>query len=213
MNRSIGTPLALFGLLLAAAMVCTTSAQGPKPESPAVDPSAPPSVRVGGDESAPVPPAASTATPADDLFAPRNPASDPFADPTAPPPAQRRGDASSPFVPRDASSADPLAPRGRRGASKTSSGGPPAVIPTRSGPTMAGTPSGRATPLVVGRYQAVSHNGRLILLDTATGECYAHERSGWRTFAPPIEPNGILAPRGPATAPELPVPGGVSSTN
>jgi hypothetical protein len=37
MRRSIGTPLALFGLLLALAMVCATSAQGPKPDEPAVD--------------------------------------------------------------------------------------------------------------------------------------------------------------------------------
>jgi hypothetical protein len=48
-------------------------------------------------------------------------------------------------------------------------------------------------PLVVGRYQAVSHNGKLIMLDTATGECYEHYGSVWDSFAPPIDPNAVRA--------------------
>jgi hypothetical protein len=163
MKRSIGTPLALFGLLLAAAMVCTTSAQGPKPESPAVEPAAP----VGTTTELP----------------------GPFNTRPEPRPGEPAGDHSV------------LPGRTRE------------IPPTRSRSANPSTTSSRAMPLVVGRYQAVSHNGKLILIDTATGECYLHEGSGWRTFAPPIEPNGILAPRGPATAPELPVPGGVSSNN
>jgi hypothetical protein len=137
MKRSIGTPLALFGLLLAAAMVCTTSAQGPKPEAPAVDPAAQP-------------------TP--------NPAA-PTADPFAPNPAGG---------PRAATADDPFPSTPRR-------------------PVVA---SARAMPLVVGRYQAVSHNGKLIVLDTATGECYEHNgslqnRYVWDSFAPPINPNAV----------------------
>ena len=48
-------------------------------------------------------------------------------------------------------------------------------------------------PLVVGRYQAVSHNGGLLVIDTATGECFEHEGSAWTNFAPPIEPNTVRA--------------------
>ncbi|HEV3418099.1 MAG TPA: hypothetical protein VG056_14835 [Pirellulales bacterium] len=40
MKRSIGTPLALFGLLLAVAMICKTSAQAPS-AAPTIDPTTP----------------------------------------------------------------------------------------------------------------------------------------------------------------------------
>jgi hypothetical protein len=179
MRRSIGSPLALFGLLLALAMVCATSAQGPKPEAPVVDPSAPPGLAAGGDASTPAAPAASSATPANDPLAPHDSAAGPFADPSAPRPVQPSGDASSPFAPRGASSADPFAPRGRRGG--------PFLGPSR--PATANTPSGRVMPLVVGRYQAVSHNGKLIVIDTATGECFSHNGSAWGSIVPPIDSN------------------------
>ena len=37
----------------------------------------------------------------------------------------------------------------------------------------------------------MSHNGGLIVIDTATGECYLHEGSAWTNLAPPIEPNTV----------------------
>src|SRR5205807_627599 len=55
MKRSIGTPLALFGLLLALAMVCATSAQGPKLDVPAADPATPPPATTAPHVSSPSP--------------------------------------------------------------------------------------------------------------------------------------------------------------
>jgi hypothetical protein len=166
MRRSIGTPLALFGLLLALAMVCATSAQGPKPEAPVVDPAAPQPATTAPDVSSPAPRGGPSPSPRDasnaDPFAPRDPLVGPFG----------------PSLP--GSSADPTAP--------------PVFRPGLSRPSVAsGTPSGRAMPLVVGRYQAVSHNGRLIVIDTATGECFRHNGSSWDSFAAPIEPDTVRA--------------------
>jgi hypothetical protein len=152
MKRSIGTPLALFGLLLAAAMVCTTLAQGPKPEAPAVDPAAPRPAPRAADFKADPPASAAPAT---------IPAG-------GPPPAY------------SAVTSDEFPPPYDVG--KSAEG-----VPTL--PRAARSTSGRATPLVVGRYQALSHNGVVILLDTATGECFSHEGAGWREFALPIEPS------------------------
>jgi hypothetical protein len=153
MKRAIGTPLALFGLLLAAAMVCTTSAQGPKPEAPTIDPSAPrPATRAADFKADPPASAAPATIPAG-----------------GPPPAYRVVTSPDEFPPPYPSGTPP-------------SGIPPAYSAARS-------PNGRATPLVVGRYQALSHNGVVILLDTATGECFSHEGAGWREFALPIEPS------------------------
>jgi hypothetical protein len=127
MRRSIGTPLALLGLLLAVAMVCTTSAQAPKPGGSAVDPM---------------------------LY---------------------RAPIQPPQVP---------------------------LTPILSS-------SGHAPLLVVGRYQAVSHNGRLNVIDTATGECFKYN-GAWERFAPPIEPNAVPAPNFPTTPAPL-VPGGTGT--
>jgi hypothetical protein len=55
-------------------------------------------------------------------------------------------------------------------------------------------PSRHVQLLVVGRYQAVSHNGRLIVIDTATGECFRNNGSGWDSFVPPIESDTAPAP-------------------
>jgi hypothetical protein len=153
MKRSIGTPLALFGLLLALAMVCVTSAQGPKPDAPAVDSAGPRPAPTATDFKADPPASAAPAT---------IPAG-------GPPPAYRAVTSPDEFPPPYTSGTPP-------------SGIPPAYSAARS-------PSGRATPLVVGRYQALSHNGVVILLDTATGECFSHEGAGWREFALPIEPS------------------------
>jgi hypothetical protein len=108
MMRSFGTPLALFGLLLALAMVCTTSAQGWKSEEL-----------------------------------------------------------------RDQ----------------------PASSYSLSRPASANVQSGRAMPLIVGRYQAVSHDGKLTLLDTATGECFRRNASAWERLVAPIEENAASAAR------------------
>lgn len=137
MRRSLRTPLTLLGLLLAGAMVCTTSAQAPKPDAPAAGtPDAPTAVAPGSQN------------------APRYPVRDLVTDVPAPSPQ-----------------------------------------------------SGHAQPLVVGRYQAVSHDGRLIVIDTATGECFSHADTGWKSFAPPIEPNSVAAPISPTPpAPNLPAP-------
>ena len=54
-------------------------------------------------------------------------------------------------------------------------------------------------PIVVGRYQPVSHNGKLIVIDTTTGECFEHDESVWGSLAPAIEPNA-----NPVPAPQLP---------
>jgi hypothetical protein len=41
-------------------------------------------------------------------------------------------------------------------------------------------------PNPVGRYQAVSHEGRLVLLDTSSGECWTLEGHAWTKHAPPV---------------------------
>jgi hypothetical protein len=166
MRQSIGTPLTLLGLLLAVAMVCATSAQDATPNAPDSQPSPPPgATRHNGDDLEPLVPAGPGA-------------------------AER-----STF-----GSARPGVGPGGSELGPGSSGGPP-TSPTaqpiwsinRHQPSMAGFPNGRAMPLVVGRYQAVSHNGKLVVLDTATGECFSHVGAGWKNLAPPIEPNAVPA--------------------
>ena len=75
------------------------------------------------------------------------------------------------------------------------------TIPAKSEPTLHSNPSlpakKAATPLIVGRYQLVSHEGRLIMLDTATGECYTRKNHIWESYAPPIDANA------PVPAPQL----------
>lgn len=136
MKRSIRTPMALFGLLLALAMVCTTSAQAPKPD--AVPTLAPPAV---GTPVAPKPD-----TPAVGI---------PVGVPT--------GTAKTEYIYQSAQ---------------------PQTQPK----------SVHAVPLIVGRYQLVSHNGQLVMLDTATGECYTRNGSAWESLGPPIDPNATLPP-------------------
>jgi hypothetical protein len=152
MKRSVGTPLALFGLLLAAAMVCTTSAQGPEPSQK---------------------PDASTPNP----FAPRL-----FPKPEAP-----AVDPAAPVSTRQEPRPDDPA-----GDHSVLPGRTREIPPTRSRSARPNTPSVRSMPLVVGRYQAVSHNGELILLDTATGECLRRRNETvWENFAAPIVPNAV----------------------
>jgi hypothetical protein len=179
MKRSFGIPLALFGLLLALAMVCVTSAQGPKPEAPAADPNATQPATTAPDVSSPAPRGGSTPSPRDasnaNPFGPQDPLTGPFG----------------PSLPQ--SSADLAVPTNFR--------------PGRSRPPVAASTPARAMPLVVGRYQAVSHNGKLIVLDTATGECFSHNGSGWGSVVPPIDANSIPAPAestGPGAPPDAP---------
>ncbi len=177
MRRSLRTPLALLGLLLAVAMVCTTSAQAPKPDAPAAGtPEAPTSEsifqRIMPETSTP---------------------NDSRADRSAPA-------ASGSRVGRDHASEGEL-PGG--------SNDPLSSRPDRFRPPVAeSSPSRHTQLLVVGRYQAVSHNGRLIAIDTATGECFRYNGSRWDSFAPPIESDAAPAPtnlsRGPANEPSLP---------
>jgi hypothetical protein len=58
----------------------------------------------------------------------------------------------------------------------------------------------------VGRCQAVSHNGKLLLLDTATGECWEHETNSWHTIAPPVNQPKQAVDVGPATALPMAIP-------
>ena len=37
----------------------------------------------------------------------------------------------------------------------------------------------------------MSHNGKLIVIDTATGECFKHDGRKWGSIVPPIDPNAV----------------------
>ena len=167
MKRTIRNPLALFGLLSALAMVCTTSAQAPKPDN--ADPFAQPAQKPDAPNS--------------DLFTRRHsaPTADPFArQPATQPAAEPSAFGDSPFVRRSA--AQPA-------QADTPTFDPSAPQPAPHSPPAALTQSRVATPLIVGRYQLVSHEGQLILFDTATGECYRRSRHVWESFSPPVDPN------------------------
>jgi hypothetical protein len=64
--------------------------------------------------------------------------------------------------------------------------------PTGPGPERAYTPT-RTTPTVtprIGRFQAISHEGQLLLLDTTSGECWVRSGTGdWNRIALPVDPN------------------------
>ena len=69
----------------------------------------------------------------------------------------------------------------------------PGTVPRQRRPDLILDPSnppptrpGGIAPPAVGRYQAVSHNGRLLLIDTATAECWSLSGSGWVQRAQPI---------------------------
>jgi hypothetical protein len=163
MKRSIGTPLALFGFLLAAAMVCTTSAQAPN--------------------------AATT-----DQF---------FVLPAVAQAPNQHFPITVTLTP-DGSKVDKIeiqTDTPRPAAQPAPKSDAPTVDPFPSTPRRPVRASGHETPLVVGRYQAVSHNGKLIVLDTATGECFRLNGIVWENSAPPIEGNATPTP---TAAPKLP---------
>lgn len=61
------------------------------------------------------------------------------------------------------------------------SSSPNAYTPTGSGQYIS------YAPHAVGRYQAISHESRLLLLDTSTGECWRLESDTWVKTAPSID--------------------------
>jgi hypothetical protein len=62
------------------------------------------------------------------------------------------------------------------------------AVPGGSSPPNAYTPTGNGAYTIhaVGRYQAMSHEGQLVLIDTATGECWRLEADTWTRIAPSI---------------------------
>jgi hypothetical protein len=71
-------------------------------------------------------------------------------------------------------------------------------LPASAGPRVG--PRSRPSP-PVGRYQAVSHNGQLVLLDTTNGECLMLQGNSWSRLAPPV--NQPQRPVDAATAPPV----------
>lgn len=63
---------------------------------------------------------------------------------------------------------------------------PPAAAGASPSKAYSPTGSGPYTFPTVGRYQAVSHEGRLLLIDTANGECWTLEDNTWSRIAPSI---------------------------
>ena len=220
MKRSIRTPLALFGLLLAVAMVCTTSAQAPKPEGLLFEKPDP--------AGKPEPSLFEKPKPAESdpsIFATPKPAESDqsiFATPVAP--AAGTPDAANTPQPVYA------APAQTKPAEAFYVPKPGAVPTMKSDAPAVGTPVapnapgvgfnyqstqpqpqqkiGHAAPLIVGRYQIVSHNGQLIMLDTATGECYTRNGSAWESLGPAIDPNASISrphyPDAPPYTPQRP---------